>query len=257
MFANAPTPTVAASNKPSCPSENSRNSCTSKAATAHDPQNAPNSTKHAQIRRMPESIGVAYHTRANSRLRRCQAGGMFDVDTFIADCLAANQEAQPRLAVKEVLARAVSKASDIAEALPPTRAEVQQIHVSPELTVLKVVWAPGMTIRPHDHRMWASIGIYTGGEDNTFYRRAEGTLVTTGGKDLRPGDVCLLGDATIHSVANPTPEFAGAIHVYGGDFFDTLRSEFDAVTFEERPYDVDSTLRLFEEQNRLHASSAG
>ncbi len=33
---------------------------------------------------------------------------MFDLDTFIADCLTANQEAQPRLAIKEVLDRAVS-----------------------------------------------------------------------------------------------------------------------------------------------------
>ena len=28
-----------------------------------------------------------------------------------------------------------------------------------------------MTIMPHDHRMWAVIGIYTGRENNIFWRR--------------------------------------------------------------------------------------
>ena len=41
-----------------------------------------------------------------------------------------------------------------------------------ELTVLHVVWAPRMTIYPHDHRMWAAIGIYAGQEDNSFFRRS-------------------------------------------------------------------------------------
>jgi len=27
-----------------------------------------------------------------------------------------------------------------------------------------------MTIMPHNHRMWAVIGIYTGREDNIFWR---------------------------------------------------------------------------------------
>jgi predicted metal-dependent enzyme (double-stranded beta helix superfamily) len=31
-----------------------------------------------------------------------------------------------------------------------------------------------MTIMPHDHRMWAVIGVYTGREDNIFWRRVAG-----------------------------------------------------------------------------------
>ena len=34
---------------------------------------------------------------------------MFDLDTFLADVVAARAEAQPRLAVKEVLDRAVAE----------------------------------------------------------------------------------------------------------------------------------------------------
>ena len=31
-----------------------------------------------------------------------------------------------------------------------------------------------MTVRPHNHRMWAVIGLYTGREDNVFWRRVPG-----------------------------------------------------------------------------------
>ena len=174
---------------------------------------------------------------------------MFDVDTFLSDCLAANTADQPRLAVKEVLDRAVSDPAAVAAALPPDRAQLTQLYVSDDLTVLQVVWGPGQRIRPHDHRTWATIGIYTGGEDNSFYRRADGTLAQTGGKELRPKDVCLLGDDTIHAVHNPTGEFAGAIHIYGGNFFEIERSEFDPETFEERPYDNTTTMQGFEAAN--------
>jgi predicted metal-dependent enzyme (double-stranded beta helix superfamily) len=182
---------------------------------------------------------------------------MFDLDTFIADCLAANQEAQPRLAVKEVLDRAVSSPGEVAAVLAPDRAELVRLHVSDELTILKVVWAPGMSIRPHDHRTWASIGIYSGGEDNAFFRRDGIGLAESGGRELRPGDVCLLGDDTIHRVTNPTTEHAGAIHIYGGDFFTIERSEWDEESRLEQPYDVERTLRSFEQANADRGVAAG
>jgi predicted metal-dependent enzyme (double-stranded beta helix superfamily) len=175
---------------------------------------------------------------------------MFDVDSLLADAQNARAESEPLLAIKEVLARAIASGSGIADALPPVRAGIEPLHVSAQLTVLKVVWAPGMTLYPHDHRMWAAIGIYTAGEDNAFFRRSGTTLVQSGGKELRAGDVCLLGADTIHSVTNPLSQFAGAIHVYGGDFFETPRSEWDPETLHERPYDVTRALAQFEDANR-------
>lgn len=178
---------------------------------------------------------------------------MFDTDSFLADCVSAAREPDARLAVKEVLARATADPVAMARALPPERAGITKLHVAPEVTVLQVVWAPGMSFGPHDHRMWAAIGIYTGGEDNSFFRRSNGTLTASGGKQLRPGDVALLGDDTIHAVANPTTEFTGSIHIYGGDFFATERSEWRGDPYREQPYDVDYVLRYFEEANSTHA----
>ena len=99
--------------------------------------------------------------------------------------------------------------------------------------------------------VWAAIGIYSGGEDNSFYRRDADTLTPSGGKQLRPGDVALLGDDTIHAVTNPTGEYAGAIHIYGGDFFATTRSDWRGDPYREQHYDVDYVLNYFEEANRL------
>jgi predicted metal-dependent enzyme (double-stranded beta helix superfamily) len=178
---------------------------------------------------------------------------MFDVGDFVARCQDAAAETESRAAIRDVLLRAVSDPGPLAEALPPTRAEIVRLHVSPELTVLKVVWAPGMTLGPHDHRMWATIGVYSGGEDNTFYRRAGTSLTESGGRSLQPGDVCLLGDDVVHAVTNPTTEFAGAIHVYGGDFFTKPRSEWRGDPLEERPHDVDRLLATFAEANRAAA----
>ncbi len=176
---------------------------------------------------------------------------MFDVDTFLDDCLSANKEDMPQLAIKELLDRAMSDPSALAAALPPARAEITPLHRSSELTVLKVVWTPGMTFRPHNHAMWAAIGIYTGGEDNEFFRRGGEGLVPSGGKSLQVGDTVLLGGDVIHAVTNPTNEHAGAIHIYGGDLFEAVRSEWDPDTFDEQQYDVPAAIQYFEDQNKL------
>ena len=174
---------------------------------------------------------------------------MFDVDELIAACHDAIEETEPLLAVRDVLERAVADQRAIAEALPPERGELVPLHVSDRLTVLKIVWGPGMVLGPHDHRMWAAIGLYSGGEDNRFFRRSASTLVDSGARELRPGDVCLLGDDTVHSVTNPTAECAGAIHVYGGDFFATPRSEWRGAPPTEEPFDVDRLLASFAAAN--------
>ena len=62
-----------------------------------------------------------------------------------------------------------------------------------------------MTVIPHDHRMWAVIGVYTGREDNIFWRRlaaAEGGRIeAAAAKSLCEGDA-EPWDATL-STASP------------------------------------------------------
>jgi predicted metal-dependent enzyme (double-stranded beta helix superfamily) len=172
---------------------------------------------------------------------------MFDIDELLSACIQAVTETQPRLAVKEVLERALQHPEQVAQALPATRGELVPLHASDQLTVLKVVFAPGMRFRPHNHLVWAAIGLYGGQEDNTFYRRSGEGLSVSGGRELHAGDVALLGRGTIHAVDNPRQTFTGAIHVYGGDMTALRgRSEWDDDSGEELDYDFDRTRRYFE-----------
>jgi predicted metal-dependent enzyme (double-stranded beta helix superfamily) len=97
--------------------------------------------------------------------------------------------------------------------------------------------------------MWAVIGLYGGREDNTFYRRDARGLAVAGGKRLERSETALLDEAIIHSVVNPLQGFTGAIHVYGGDFFGTPRSEWAPDTLEERPFDVERARRAYAQAN--------
>jgi predicted metal-dependent enzyme (double-stranded beta helix superfamily) len=176
---------------------------------------------------------------------------MFDLDQFVAECRAAVKADPTHKAVREVLARAVSDPAGVIAGLgEPERAGVQKLYCSDNLTVLNVIWGPGMTIMPHNHLMWAIIGIYTGREDNIFWRRLPGEpggkIEAAGAKSLGPRDAEPLGRDIIHTVTNPLPRLTGAIHVYGGDFFAAVRSEWDPETLLERPFDFHKNLQLFE-----------
>lgn len=182
---------------------------------------------------------------------------MFELDRFIEDCRDAVRHDSSHKAVREVVARAVSDPGAVIRALgEPKRAEIQKLHRAPDLTIINVIWAPRMTIMPHDHRIWAVIGIYSGREDNIFWRRIEdqpGRIEAAGARALSERDAVPLGRDIIHSVTNPIPRLTGAIHVYGGDFYATERSEWDPGSLCEAPYDVQKTLRIFEEANAVYA----
>jgi predicted metal-dependent enzyme (double-stranded beta helix superfamily) len=173
---------------------------------------------------------------------------MLDVEQFVAECRGCLSESEPCLAVSDLLERTMAESSAVEEALPTTRAELTTLHHSPELTIAKVVWAPGMSIWPHDHRMWAAIGIYSGEEDNTFFRRLDDVLEPRRSRVVATKDVVLFGADVIHAVHNPLSTFTGAIHVYGGDFFNREMSQWDPETLESQR-EVKSPESFFEDAN--------
>ena len=179
----------------------------------------------------------------------------FELERFVADCRAARAEDPSHRAVREIVARAVSEPAEVLRRLGTTpRAGLHTLYRSDELTILNVVWGPGMTLMPHNHRMWAVIGIYSGREDNIFWRYvrggAGGKVEAAGAKALCEKDAEPLGRDIIHSVTNPLMRYTAAIHVYGGDFFGAGRSEWDPETLREQPYDIERFRRVFEESSR-------
>ena len=172
------------------------------------------------------------------------------LDDVVTRCRAAVAEHTPPLAVRDVLDELVADPAALERAVGSIEAGgITPLYNSSDLTILRVAWTPGMVLYPHEHKMWAVIGMYGGQEDNAFFRRTSDGLTPSGGRELPAGDVLVMGDDVIHSVANSRREFAVALHVYGGDFFTGERSEWDPDTFEERPRDLELTMRLFEEAN--------
>jgi predicted metal-dependent enzyme (double-stranded beta helix superfamily) len=185
---------------------------------------------------------------------------MFDRSQFIADCQEAVRLGSAHAPAREVVARAVAEPGAVlAELGAPRRAGIETIHRAPDLTILNVIWGARMTLMPHDHRVWAVIGIYTGREDNIFWRRLPseegGRVEAAGARALSAKDAVLLGKDIIHSVTNPIPRLTGAIHVYGGDFFGIERSEWDPETLCEQRYDVAKALKAFEDANAAESKS--
>lgn len=180
---------------------------------------------------------------------------MFDKDRFIHDCMNAVAEGQG--AIRELVAEAVSDSTGMMSALgEPEHAGITPIYRSPDLTIINFVWAPCMSLMPHNHQMFSVVGIYSGREDNVFWRRTETSIEAAGAKSLGVGDVATLGRDIIHSVLNPVQKMTCAIHVYGGDFFNPAkpRSAWDHETLIEQPWNIEKVKSLFQDaETRFNA----
>jgi len=164
--------------------------------------------------------------------------------------VAANNGPDAQQAVLEVLARAVATPDAVLAALgEPRAAGLNVLLSSPTLTIFAATWTPQMNLMPHDHLMWANIGIYTGREDNIFWKRNEGSVEAYGASALFVKDAVALPSDAIHSVTNPLLRFTGGIHIYGGDFFHTTRSQWDPETLDEEPSDGAVIRSMFQREN--------
>ena len=174
----------------------------------------------------------------------------FDLDRFVDEVQRANRERDSQAAAQEVLRRAVSEPAAMLDAIgEPSDVGIHTIHRADDLTILNVVWAPLMVLLPHNHSMWATIGIYTGREDNIVWERRGPVIEAADATALSVKEVFSLPVDAIHSVTNPIRKLTGAIHIYGGDFFAKPRSEWDPESLHERPFDLEAAKKLFQEAN--------
>lgn len=116
-----------------------------------------------------------------------------------------------------------------------------------------------MTLVPHNHHMWALIGLYTGREDNMFWKRTEhganGRRIVAGERGRFFRDVVELPVDVIHSVTDPLPRFTAGLHIYGGDFFATERSQWNAETLAEETTNGEKVRAIFARENERHAAA--
>jgi predicted metal-dependent enzyme (double-stranded beta helix superfamily) len=170
---------------------------------------------------------------------------MFDVAHFISECESAVATGDGRKYVRQMIAAAVSEPADLLAVFgEPKRAGVEVLHRSPRLTVLHVAWPPSYTQTPHNHLIWAEIGVYSGREDQILWRpsarNAKWPIEVTGGVSLSAGDCHSLDHDAIHSVTNPLDRVTVGLHVYGGDLaFGPPRSYWDGETLAETPFNYE------------------
>ena len=175
----------------------------------------------------------------------------FELAGFIEECRGLVTKPESQSSISDLTEQAVSvQAAVLSELGEPTRGGLNTLYHAPDLTILNIVWAPGMTLHPHNHCMWAVIGIYGGEEENIFYRRDGSGLTQHGMKSLEAGNTVQLVEDIIHSVHNPREKLTGAIHVYGGDFFAAHRSEWMPDEYQEQPFSIEHTRAVFEEANK-------
>ena len=179
---------------------------------------------------------------------------IFELEGFIQHCRSIcsgeTSKRDSQEAISALLAEAVSDPKQVLKELGvPEIGGLNTLYHAENLTILNIVWAPGMTLHPHNHCMWANIGIYGGQEENNFYQRTADGLIQQGQTMLNEQDVAPLHEDVIHAVHNPLSKLTAAIHVYGGDFFSAPRSEWSPDTLEEHPYDIEHTRAVFAEAN--------
>ena len=156
-------------------------------------------------------------------------------------------ENEPRRAVRDVVERAVAAPTAVGDALQPDRGRVH--HAPPRPTSSPCCTScgrRGCELFPHDHRMWAVIGIYAGQEDNAFYRRAgPGSRVPhrVGRQGARARRHVLLGDDTIHGVTNPLDRLTGGDPRLRRRLRQPAAQPVGPRPREERPYDIDERPR--------------
>ena len=127
----------------------------------------------------------------------------------------------------------------------------QIFYRSPNLTMMRICFCPGLRTPPHDHSTWAAILMLTGHERNTLYRRcSRHGLDKTGEVLLKPGSVFRMNVDTIHVAECAADEPAVALHVYGGDLDYLPRRVWHPHTYEEYPMEMDR----YEEFSRIASS---
>src|SRR5262245_7352015 len=127
--------------------------------------------------------------QAGAMARRPTLGGPMDLDRFVSDCVAAGKDGDPQAAATAVLSRAMADPNAVLAALgEPSQAGIRPLHRSKTLTIFSAMWTPQMNLMPHNHLMWALIGIYTGREDNILWREKPGRIEAFGAKALFEGD---------------------------------------------------------------------
>lgn len=166
----------------------------------------------------------------------------FSPDRLVADCQRIVSCADdPAAEVAGLLEEALTSRGEVEEAFADAPPGNTTLFSSADLTVQHLAWPPGIGSPPHDHRMWAVVGVYRGEEHNALWKRSDDGLREAGTRVVGAGELLVLDASAIHSVSNPSANVVCGVHVYGGDIDGIDRSEW-LPDGTERPRDRERPL---------------
>jgi predicted metal-dependent enzyme (double-stranded beta helix superfamily) len=168
----------------------------------------------------------------------------------------------PLLIVSEIVSSAIKHPESIDIVLGPGNpdenetAQYQFLHQSPELTILRAIMPEHLKSPPHNHLVWAVIGIYRGSENNVFYRRNGDRIEEVGHHNLVAPEVTALDADVIHGISNPLAQRSYALHVYGGALANPARSVWNPFDFSEESFQLTALLKYEREMSQVTEHNA-
>jgi predicted metal-dependent enzyme (double-stranded beta helix superfamily) len=164
-----------------------------------------------------------------------------ELEDLIEKCQAASEEHGAQSKIEALMLQAMADPAGLTEALSSycklARLEDLVFHRTETLTLLAGKLPPGFVAGPHNHNLWSVVGVYSGQEDNIFYKWDGSRLEEVGRASVvAPGVLCNAREV-IHGICNPLDVDLFALHAYGGDLLTTPRSTWDPETHREIPFD--------------------
>ena len=158
----------------------------------------------------------------------------------IDECVSALQADDPQAAIGAIL-DAAAKDPATAEAISGRTQFANlgdlAIYRSESLTLLAGALPAGFKAGPHNHNLWSVVSVCSGQEDNDFFVRDGDGLKQVGSTSVAAPGVLANDADVIHAICNPLDAPLVVLHAYGGDLFGVDRSNWDAETHEEVPFD--------------------
>ena len=177
----------------------------------------------------------------------------FQLDRFVADCIAASNPADEEGSIDRL--RAVYK--EHVQASPEAvRAAIANdgpdevlLHQSDRCTIYIVRVPTGIRYAPHNHKMLAFVGVFEGVEINHYYdtRTDDASSIAVPcarTAAVRPGEVLLLDAQAVHAISSEGPTRSQALHIYLGNLgANTARRLFCPRTGRAMEFTTDNYFR--------------
>lgn len=157
------------------------------------------------------------------------------LDSFTVDARTATGMDRPLEAVIDLMARTLADPAAIP--VPDLPENETMLFEDETVSIWHERFLPAEVLPPHDHGMFAVLGVYRGAESNRLYRPGGGALRPAGELILRAGEFHVFGPGDVHAVTALGGAPSLGLHVYLGPLTRVARSLYDWETGEARAMD--------------------